>query len=77
MSVLKNKIKIQKKKKSNMKVVSLYLHEDIINELKEMSKFNEISINKIAAYLIHKGYEESIADNEKTDKEKKDNEKAS
>lgn len=56
MDKLKNKLKIDTQ---CMKKISLYLSVDIIDELKELSKFNEISINKVAAHLIHTAYDRS------------------
>jgi tartrate dehydratase alpha subunit/fumarate hydratase class I-like protein len=66
MNKLKNKLKVNKR---HMKKISLYLSVDIINELKELSKFNELSINKVAAHLIHTGYEQS-KEEKKSGKEK-------
>lgn len=59
MNKLKKKLNVNKKKESNMKRITLYLHNDDIAKLKELSKFNEISLNKIASHLINVSYEES------------------
>jgi alanine racemase len=69
MNKLKKKLNVKKKKESNMKRITLYLHNDDIAKLKELSKFNEISLNKIASHLINVSYEESKKE-EKESKEK-------
>jgi hypothetical protein len=61
MNKLKNKLKVDEKR---MKQISLYLPVDIIKEFKELSKFNEISMNKLAKHLIHTAYEESKEEKE-------------
>ena len=70
MNKLKKKLNVNKKKESNMKRITLYLHNDDIAKLKELSKFNEISLNKIASHLINVSYEESKKEEKEQGKEK-------